>query len=69
MLVHQPSNYINFLKYCKKRKSFCKGYHHLKEAWFNGHIGYSDYVRSLSKIQKSAIELELHYFDILHMRL
>ncbi|WP_420322960.1 hypothetical protein [Flagellimonas sp.] len=67
-LVQQPTNYINFLIYCKKRKSFCKGYHQLKKALYDGHIGYNDYVRSLKKIHRDAIELELRYFDILYMR-
>ncbi|MEM8999230.1 MAG: hypothetical protein AAGB24_03115 [Bacteroidota bacterium] len=31
-------------------------------------IDYHNYVRSLRSIHKSAIELELDYFDILHMR-
>ncbi|WP_431121906.1 hypothetical protein [Flagellimonas flava] len=68
MLVQQPSHYIDFLVYCKKRKSFCKGYHRLKKLWYDGKIGYNEYVRSLGKIQRSAIELELDYFDILYMR-
>lgn len=68
MLVQQPSHYFDFLVYCKKRRSFCKGYHRLKKLWYNGDIGYSDYVRSLGQIHKAAIELELDYFDILHMR-
>lgn len=68
MLVQQPSRYIDFLMYCKKRRSFCKGYHRLKKLLYNGEIGYADYVRSLRKIHKAAIELELDYFDILYMR-
>ncbi|SHG22548.1 hypothetical protein [Flagellimonas flava] len=68
MLVQQPSQYIDFLVYCKKRRSFCKGYHRLKKLWYNGEIAYSDYVQSLRKIRRAAIELELDYFDILHMR-
>ncbi len=69
MLVHQPSNYIEFLRYCKKRRSFCRGYHRLKRDKFRGAIDQYNYVKSLRKIHKSAIELELDYFDILHMRL
>ncbi len=67
-LVQQPTDYINFLIYCKKRKSFCKGYHQSKKAWLNGQIGYNDYVRALRKIHNAALELELRYFDILYMR-
>ncbi|MEM9649204.1 MAG: hypothetical protein AAF969_12045 [Bacteroidota bacterium] len=68
MLVQQPSQYIDFLVYCNKRRSFCRGYHRLKKLWYNGEIGHSDYVQSLRKIRREAIELELDYFDILHMR-
>ncbi|SNZ00524.1 hypothetical protein SAMN06265377_2348 [Flagellimonas pacifica] len=68
MLVHQPSNYIDFLKYCKKRRSFCKGYQRLKKDRSRGDINQFDYVKSLRKIHRAAIELELEYFDILYMR-
>nr|WP_299389168.1 hypothetical protein [Allomuricauda sp.] len=68
MLVQQPSHYIDFLVYCKKRRSFCKGYNRLKKLLHNGQIGYAEYVKSIRKIHRQAIELELHYFDILHMR-
>lgn len=69
MLVHQPSKYIEFIRYCKKRKSFCKGYHRLKRDRFRGTIDQYSYIKSLRKIHTSVIELELDYFDILHMRL
>ncbi len=69
MLVSQPSNYIDLLKYYKKRKSFCKGYQRLKKDRGRGYINQHDYVRSLRKIHRAAIELELEYFDILYMRL
>ncbi|PWL38469.1 hypothetical protein DKG77_09395 [Flagellimonas aquimarina] len=69
MLVREPLNYIEFLRYCKKKKSFCKGYHRLKRDRFKGVIDQYNYLKSLRKIQRSAIELELDYFDILHMRL
>jgi len=55
--------------YCKKRKSFCKGYRRLKENRLRGYIDHKDYVRSLRKIYNATIELELDYFDIRHMRL
>ncbi|WP_136468114.1 hypothetical protein [Flagellimonas onchidii] len=69
MLVIQPSNYIDLLKYYKKRKSFCKGYERLKRDRLKGYITQHDYVKSLRKIHSAAIELELDYFDVLYMRM
>ncbi|WP_222984515.1 hypothetical protein [Flagellimonas meishanensis] len=63
------SNYIKFFMYCSKRRAFCKGYHRLKKDKFRGYIDQHNYVRSLRSIHRAALELELDYFDILHMRL
>ncbi|RDY61187.1 hypothetical protein [Flagellimonas nanhaiensis] len=63
------SNYYNFLVYCNKRKTFCKGYQRLKKDRFRGYIDQHSYVKSLRQIHRAALELELDYFDILHMRL
>ncbi|MEZ4808918.1 MAG: hypothetical protein R2819_01045 [Allomuricauda sp.] len=68
-MVSLASDYINFWIYCNKRKSFCKGYHRLKKDRFRGYIDQNSYVRSLRKIHRAAIELDLDYFDILHLRL
>ncbi|WP_421809676.1 hypothetical protein [Flagellimonas sp.] len=69
ILVSIATDYINFLIYCKKKRSFCKGYHRLKENKLKGYINQREYVKSLRNIYNAVIELELDYFDIRHMRL
>jgi hypothetical protein len=68
MTIYRPSKYIDFIAYCNKRKTFCKDYQKAKAKLFKGDLHIDDYFRKLRSIQKSAIELELEYFDILHMR-
>ncbi len=68
MTLHRPSKYLDFIAYCNKRKSFSKDYQNAKARLFNGDLHIDDYFKSLRRIQKAAIELELQYFDVLHMR-
>ncbi|NAY90565.1 hypothetical protein GTQ34_01425 [Muricauda sp. JGD-17] len=68
-MSEQVSKYIKFFIYCNKRRSFCKGYQRLKKEKFLGYIDQHNYIKSLRKIHRSALELELDYFDILHMRM
>lgn len=69
MLVYQPSRYLGFLSYCKQRKLFCKAYQRLKDKKALGEITQQDYFKQLKTLHHSVIELEIEYFDILHMRL
>ncbi|GMN04750.1 hypothetical protein MTsPCn5_01380 [Croceitalea sp. MTPC5] len=69
MLVQQPSKYLDFFNYCKQRRLFCKSYHKLKAMKALGEIGQTDYVKALRNLQHGVIELEIRYFDILHMRI
>ncbi len=68
MTVHRPSKYLDFIAYCSKRKTFSKDYQNAKEKLFQGDLHIDEYFRKLRNIQKAAIELELQYFDVLHMR-
>ncbi|MGD1945487.1 MAG: hypothetical protein ACFB0A_04265 [Croceivirga sp.] len=68
MTLYRPSQYFDFIAYCKKRKIFSKDYQNAKESLFNGDLHLEDYFIKLRKIKNAAIELELQYFDILHMR-
>ena len=69
MLVYQPSKYLEFLAYCKQRRLYSKSYQNLREMKQMGEISYHEYVNSLRKLRDNVIELEIQYFDILHMRL
>ena len=69
MTVHRPGKYIDFIAYCNKRKAFCKDYQHAKAQLFNGELHIDDYFKYIKSIQQAAIELELQYFDVLHMRI
>ncbi len=68
MLAYQPSKYLDFLSYCKQRRLCSKDYHRLKAMKALGEIGPKDYFKALRKLHETVIELELQYFDILHMR-
>ena len=68
MTLHNPAKYIDFIAYCNKRKSFSKAYADAKRRLYEGELLVEDYFSQLRKIQQDAIELELQYFDILHMR-
>ncbi len=69
MNLYQPTKYLSFITYCNKRKQFCQEYQQAKHHFFNGEIDPKEYFKRLKGIQQAAIELELRYFDILHMRL
>lgn len=69
MLVYQPSKYLDFFSYCKQRRLFSKDYKHLRHLKRLGAVGEKEYVNSLRMLHNSVIELEIQYFDILHMRL
>ncbi len=69
MLVYPPSKYLDFLTYCNQRRLFSKNYKQLRNRKLIGEIGQNDYIKSLRKLHNSVIELEIQYFDILHMRL
>ncbi|MEM8927204.1 MAG: hypothetical protein AAGC45_03290 [Bacteroidota bacterium] len=69
MIVHRPNKYIDFIAYCNKRKNFSKDYQNAKAKLFKGDLHIDDYLRKLHHIQQAAIELELKYFDVLHMRM
>ncbi len=68
MLVYQPSKYLDFLSYCKQRKTLSKAYHRLKDKKLLGEITDTAYLTKLKVLHHSVIELEIQYFDILHMR-
>lgn len=69
MLVYQPSKYLDFLSYCKQRRLFSKSYQHLRQLKHQEGIEQKDYNKALRSLHNSVIELEIQYFDILHMRL
>lgn len=69
MLVYQPSKYLDFLSYCKQRRLFSKSYQHLRQLKYQEGIEQKDYNKALRSLHNSVIELEIQYFDILHMRL
>ncbi len=69
MLVYQPSKYLDFFSYCKQRRLFCKSYQVLKDRRVLGEITQADYFKQLKELHYHVIELEIEYFDILHMRL
>ncbi|MDC6362974.1 MULTISPECIES: hypothetical protein [Flavobacteriaceae] len=68
-VISKVLDYINFFVYCKKKKTFCKGYRRLRENKVKGYINQREYAKSLRNIYNAVIELELDYFDIRHMRL
>ncbi len=68
MPIYRPTKYINFIAYCNKRKVCCKDYRNAKTKLFNGDLSQHEYLKKLWSIRKSAIELEIKYFDVLHMR-
>lgn len=69
MLVYTPSKYLSFLSYCKQRRVFSRDYHQLQNLKQVGILSQQEYVKALRKLRESVIELEIKYFDILHMRL
>lgn len=69
MLVYQPSKYLDFLSYCRQRRLFSRNYQNLRLMKQSGEIAQNEYVKALRKLHNRVIELELQYFDILHMRL
>lgn len=69
MTIHRPNKYIDFIAYCHKRKNFSRDYQNAKAKLFNGDLHIDDYFRKLHNIKQAAIELELEYFDVLHMRI
>jgi len=69
MLVYQPSKYLDFLSYCKQRRLFSKSYQQLRQLKHQGGIEQKDYTKALRSLHNNVIELEIQYFDILHMRL
>lgn len=68
MTIHPPSKYLDYIAYCNKRKHFCKDYRNAKIRLFKGDLHLEDYFKILHNIKRAAIELELEYFDVLHMR-
>lgn len=69
MLVYPPSKYLDFLSYCRQRRLFSRNYQNLRLMKQSGEIAQNEYVQALRKLHNRVIELELQYFDILHMRL
>lgn len=69
MLVYQPSKYLDFLSYCKQRRLFSRSYQHLRQLKQHGEMSQNEYTKSLHTLRNSVIELEIQYFDVLHMRL
>ena len=69
MTIYRPNKYIDFIAYCNKRKTFSRDYKNAKAKLFKGDLHIDDYFRKLHNIQQAAIELELEYFDVLHMRM
>ena len=69
MTIYRPNKYIDFIAYCNKRKTFSRDYQNAKAKLFKGDLHIDDYFRKLRNIQQAAIELELEYFDVLHMRM
>lgn len=69
MTIHKPAEYLDFVAYCNKRKLYSKDYRNAKIELYKGEINLKAYFQKLKDIQKAALELEIEYFDILHMRL
>lgn len=69
MTIHKPGEYMDFVAYCNKRKLCSKEYRNAKIELYNGEINLKEYFKKLRSIQEVALELEIEYFDILHMRL
>lgn len=60
---------MDFVAYCNKRKLCSKEYQNAKIELYNVEINLKEYFQKLRGIQEAALELEIEYFDILHMRL